>query len=266
MTMLEEIFANKHLEVEARKRQVPLAGLLAEAEKAPCAPDFIQAIRCVGYAPALIAEVKFASPSKGCLVEEPDPVVLAQTYAENRAAALSVLTDEKYFQGHLDYLKQIHAVLPELPLLRKDFIYDPYQIYETRAAGASAVLLITAHFDQAQLTGLHRLVLSLGMTALVEVHNHRELETALRIEGLQLLGVNNRDLHTFNVDLQTCLELRQLVPQEICFVAESGIHNAAEVHQLRKAGVDAMLVGEALVTASDIGEKIRSLTTRELVV
>ena len=156
-------------------------------------------------------------------------------------------------------MRKIHIALPQLPLLRKDFIYDPYQVYEARAAVASAVLLIAAHLDPAELADLHALALSLGMAALVEVHNRTELEAALHLDGLSLLGVNNRDLHTFKVDLQTCLDLRPLVPSGICLVAESGIHTAEDVDRLSSAGVDAMLVGEALVTAHDVGKKIRSL-------
>jgi indole-3-glycerol phosphate synthase len=263
MTILDEIFAHKRVEVEARKRDLPLAKLRSVAESAPPAPDFIHAIRSAEFSPALIAEVKFASPSKSILVENTDPVILARTYAGNGAAAISVLTDEKYFRGHLDYLRRIRTALPLIPLLRKDFICDPYQVYEARAAVASAVLLIAAHLDPVQLADLHALTISLDMAALVEVHNRTELEAALRLEGLGLLGVNNRDLHTFKVDLQICLDLYPLVPPEVCFVAESGIHTAEDVHRLSAAGVDAMLVGEALVTATDVGKKIRTLMGRE---
>jgi indole-3-glycerol phosphate synthase len=263
MTILDEIFAHKRLEVEMRKRALPLAELRLAAGKAPLSPSFIRALRRSQSSPALIAEVKFASPSKGILVENPAPVSLAETYAANGAAAISVLTDEKYFRGSLGYLQQIHAALPGVPLLRKDFIYDPYQVYEARLAGASAVLLIVAQLDPAQLAGLHTLILSLGMAALVEVHDRTELDAALRIKELSLLGVNNRDLHTFNVDLQACLDMRRLVPADICFVAESGIHTAGDVQQLRAARVDAMLVGEALVTAPNIPEEMRTFTNPE---
>ena len=263
MTILDEIFAYKRIEVETRKHRIPLSDLRSSAEQAPPSPGFIQALRSAKCSPALIAEIKFASPSKGVLVANPAPVFLAQNYAANGAAAISVITDEKYFHGHLDYLQHIHAVLPGVPLLRKDFICDPYQVYEARLAGASALLLIAAHLAPAQLADLHALALSLGMAALVEVHNRAELEAALQLEGLGLLGVNNRDLHTFNVDLQTCLNLRPLVPAGICYVAESGIHTTQDVHRLRRAGVDAMLIGEALVTAPDIAEKIRTFMAPE---
>ena len=170
-----------------------------------------------------------------------------------------MLTDEKYFQGHLDYLRQIHAASPHVPLLRKDFLCDPYQIYEARAAGASAVLLIAAYLDPAFLAGLHALTLELGMVPLVEVHDRRELVKVLDISPA-LVGINNRDLHDFTVSLETTLTLRPHVPTEICLVSESGIHTAEDVRRLSEAGVDAMLIGEALVTASDVGEKIQSLT------
>ena len=264
MTILDEIFAHKRIEVETRKRKIPLAELRSISEGLPPSPDFINTIRDAEYSPALIAEIKFASPSKGILVEEPNPVALARIYAGNGATAISVLTDEKYFHGHLDYLRQIHAALPSMPLLRKDFICDAYQVYEACAAGASAVLLITAHLDPAQVTDLHALALSLGMVALVEVHNRAELEAALQVNELALLGVNNRDLKTFKVDLQTCLDLRPFVPSGICFVAESGIHTPEDIQRLRRANVDATLIGEALVTASDAGQKMKTLMNREV--
>jgi len=264
MTILDEIFAHKRIEVETRKRKIPLAELRSISEGMPPSPDFINAIRDAEYSPALIAEVKFASPSKGILVENPNPVNLARLYAGNGAAAISVLTDEKYFHGHLDFLRQIHTALPSMPLLRKDFICDSYQVYEACAAGASAVLLISAQLGPAQLTDLHALALSLGMAALVEVHNRAELEAALQVNELGLLGVNNRDLHTFKVDLQTCLHLCSLVPSGICFVAESGIHTTDDVRRLSAAGVDAVLIGEALVTAPDAGQKMKTLMNREV--
>ncbi len=264
MTILDEIFTHKRIEVETHKRKIPLAELRSISEGAPPSPGFIHAIRIAENSPALIAEVKFASPSKGILVEGLNPVSLAHIYAGNGAAAISVLTDEKYFHGHLDYLRQIHTALPSMPLLRKDFICDPYQVYEACSAGASAILLITAHLDPALLADLHALVLSLGMAVLVEVHNRTELEAALQLDGLGLLGVNNRDLKTFKVDLQTCLDLRPLVPPGICFVAESGVHAADDVRRLSAAGVDAVLIGEALVTAPDVGQRIRTLMNREV--
>ncbi len=263
MNILDEIFAHKRIEIEAQKKAVSLADVRAEAEASPRPPDFVHALRAsrsYGRMPALIAEVKFASPSKGLLVRRPDPVGLAGKYVEAGAAAVSVLTDEKYFQGRLQYLRDIHHRFPAVPLLRKDFLCDPYQVYEARAAGAAAVLLIAACLDPALLADLHALANELGLAALVEVHDRAGLETAMKIAGLALLGVNNRDLRTFRVDLQTCLDLRALVPASICFVAESGIHAREEVQRLSAAGVEAMLVGEALVTAPDVMQAVYNLT------
>jgi len=259
MDILAEIFANKRLEVAARKRISPLAQVRRLAEESAQPADFVRALRGAAYSPALIAEVKFRSPSKGELVTNPDPLGLTGTYALHGAVAISVLTDEKYFGGHLDILRQIHAALPHMPLLRKDFIFDPYQVYESRATGASAILLIAASLKPHLLAELHALALSLNVTPLVEVHDQRELEAALGLPGLKLMGVNNRNLHTFRVDLQTCLDLRPRVPPEVCFVAESGIHGPEDVRKLAKAGVNAALIGEALVTAADPGAKIQEL-------
>ncbi len=257
--ILAEIFANTRLEVAARKRIIPLAQVRRAAEQSGRPIDFVQSIRRSALSPALIAEVKFHSPSRGELARDPDPQKLAHPYARNGAAAISVLTDEKYFHGRLEYLVAIHAALPEMPLLRKDFIFDPYQVYETRAAGASAVLLIVAALEPALLARLHGLALSLELAPLVEVHNRQELEVTLRVPQVRLIGVNNRDLHSFKVDLQTCLELRPLVPKEVCFVAESGIQSSEDMARLEKAGVDAVLIGEALVTAPDVSNKVRDL-------
>jgi indole-3-glycerol phosphate synthase len=262
MNILSEIFAHKRLEVEASKQTLPLAELRRRAEQAPPAADFIQSLRQAPIVPALIAEVKFHSPSKGMLVMQLDPLSLAAIYAQHGAAAISVLTDEKFFHGRLEYLSAIHSALPSVPLLRKDFIFDPFQVYESRAAGASAILLIAASLDHNLLKDLHDLAVSLGMAALVEVHDEEDLKAALRLPGLELIGVNNRDLHTFTVRLETCLQLRQLVPKEILFVAESGIHNRADIELLAKNEVNAVLIGEALVTASDPGEKMDELISR----
>jgi indole-3-glycerol phosphate synthase len=213
---------------------------------------------------ALIAEVKKASPSKGLLRHQFDPLELASTYAENGAAGISVLTDSRYFQGKLAYLTQIRDQLQQSlgdnrpVLLRKDFIFDPYQVYQARAAGADALLLIVAVLKDKELAALLALARKLGMTALVEVHDRTELERALSLRP-RLIGVNNRDLRDFSVDLNTCIELRQYVPADVCFVAESGIHTAADVIRLAQEGVDAVLVGEALVKAKDVGAKVREL-------
>jgi indole-3-glycerol phosphate synthase len=239
----------------------------AGAALAPAPRDLIAALRTAPGV-ALIAEVKRASPSKGVLRPDLDPVELAVTYAAGGASAISVLTDERFFQGRLEHLTHIRAQVAShpaddhqpqpLPLLRKDFIVHAYQVYEARAAGADALLLIAAVLSDAELEGLLSLTHALGMAALVEVHNEQELRRVLRLAP-RLIGVNNRDLTDFSVDLNVCLRLRPLIPPGVCMVAESGIHTRADVARLAAAGVDAMLVGEALVTASDIGAKIREL-------
>ncbi len=259
MDILSEIFANKRIEVQARQRVLPLEELRRQAEAAPAPADLIRTIRQAATSPALIAEVKFHSPSRGRLVKKPDPVKLTSIYAQNEAAGISVLTDEKYFRGRLEYLHLIHTALPQIPLLQKDFIFDPYQLYEARAAGASSVLLIAAYLHADLLTDLHALALSLGLAPLVEVHNLAELEAALSLPKLQMLGVNNRNLHTFKVDLRICLSLRSQVPNEVCFVAESGIRDQKDIRTLADAKVDAVLIGEALVTADDPSTKIKGL-------
>jgi len=263
MNILDEIFAYKRVEVAERMRARPLNQVRRDAELTPSPLDFVKALRfdLTGRrrtAPALIAEVKHASPSRGVLVENFDPLRLARIYQENGAAAISVLTDERYFQGCLEHLGAIAQLTPRLPLLRKDFTCDPYQVYEARAAGADAMLLITAYLDPVQLRDLQSLINELGMAALVEVHSRAELEAALPLHPA-LVGVNNRDLRDFTVRLETTLELRPLAPAEICLVAESGIHTPADVARLAQGGVDAILVGEALVRAPDTAAKVRSL-------
>jgi indole-3-glycerol phosphate synthase len=257
--ILDRILANKHTEVAQRRITVPIAHLREQALAQTPPRDFLGAVKRAGR-PALIAECKKASPSKGLLRPEYDPAQLARTYAENGAAALSVLTDEKFFQGALSDLTAAREAA-ELPALRKDFIVDCYQVYEARAVGADAVLLIVAALRLEQLQELHAQISALGMTALVEVHDEAEVETALQIAP-KLIGVNNRNLHDFTVDLQTTGRLRKCIPVEIALVAESGIHTAEDVACVRDMGVDTILVGEALVTASDVGAKVRELVTR----
>jgi len=257
--ILDRILANKYLEVAQRRIALPIEPLREQALVQTLPRDFIGALQQVGR-PALIAECKKASPSKGLLRPEYDPAQLARTYAENGAAALSVLTDEKFFQGSLNHLS-VARDAAGLPALRKDFVVDGYQVYEARAAGADAVLLIVAALRLDQMQELHQLINELGMTALVEVHDEAEVETALKI-GPKLIGVNNRNLHDFTVDLQTTARLRKCIPTEIALVAESGIRAAEDVACVRDMGVDAILVGEALVTASDVGAKVRELVTK----
>jgi indole-3-glycerol phosphate synthase len=257
--ILDRILANKYLEVAQRRIVVPIEQMREQALAQTPPRDFLGALQRAGR-PALIAECKKASPSKGLLRPDYDPAQLARTYAENGAAALSVLTDEKFFQGSLNDLSTAREAA-KLPALRKDFIVDSYQVYEARAAGSDAVLLIVAALRLDQLQELQQLINELGMTALAEVHDESEVETALKI-GPKLIGVNNRNLHDFSVDLQTTGRLRKCIPPEIAFVAESGIHSAEDVSRVRDMGVDAILVGEALVTASDVGMKVRELVTR----
>ena len=209
--------------------------------------------------PRLIAEVKYRSPSKGILCPDFDHLGLARTYAKNGAAAISILTDEKYFGGSLDYLRKIAALTLGIPLLRKDFIFDHYQLLEARAAGASAVLLIVAMLKPEQLRDLLTAARELGLEALVETHTSDEVEEALEV-GARVIGVNNRDLHTFNVSLETSLQLRPQIPSDVVMVAESGIHTTDDIARLAAAGVDAMLIGEGLVTALDVGAKVREFT------
>jgi indole-3-glycerol phosphate synthase len=282
MTILDDIIKYKrHEELPKQMQTREPAVVRAEAALSPKPRDFVAALRATNRV-ALIGEVKKASPSKGLLRHNFDPVELAQTYVANGAAAISVLTDARYFQGKLEYLSQIRKALgvtadrrpktasspPRLlasspPLLRKDFVFHPYQVYEARAAGADALLLIAAVLNDKELADLLALTHELGLTALIEVHDRAELERVLPLQP-RLIGVNNRDLRDFSVDLNLCIELRQHVPADICFVAESGIHTAADVAQLAKEGIDAILVGEALMKAKDVGAKVRELISYEL--
>jgi indole-3-glycerol phosphate synthase len=258
-TILDEILCWKRGEIARDKATVSLAAIRAEAALAPPTRDFAGALGTPGI--SLIAEIKRASPSKGVLRSDLDPVALARTYEANGAAAVSVLTDEHYFQGSLDDLRAVQKSI-DLPVLRKDFILEPYQVYQARAAGADAVLLIVAALDDQALQALLHLAEGLGMAALVEVHNAAELKQALSTvvnHDRRLIGVNNRDLHTFAVDLGTTEKLRALVPSEAILVSESGIHSRSDVQRLEAMGADAILVGETLVRAQDAGTKVREL-------
>jgi len=259
-TILDKILAQKVEETAALKQRLSEAHLRrkvevsADAERAP--RDFAAALRRETV--ALIAEVKKASPSKGVLVADFDPLRIARTYSENGAAAVSVLTDERFFQGQIGYLAAVRAEVP-LPVLRKDFLIDEYQIYYSRAMLADAVLLIVAALDDAQLRDLHSLSQELGMAALVEVHDEAELDRALKI-GASLIGVNNRNLHTFEVDLETTALLAQRTPPDVLLVAESGISSADDVRHMGELGAHAVLVGEGLVTAPDMGGMVRAFS------
>lgn len=258
MTKLEEILAYKQVELEARIRERPLTTVVQEMGLALPPLELLAALCQRGAWPALIAECKRASPSRGVLAAQLNPPEMARVYAENGAAAVSVLTDERFFQGSLEDLRGVAKARVGVPLLRKDFIFDLYQVYEARAAGADAVLLIVAALDRKRLRSLHDLAHQLGMGVLVEVHDRDEVETALTCEP-RFIGINNRNLHDFSVRLETSLDLRQAIPAEICVVAESGIRTAEDVCRLAEVGVNAVLVGEGLVTAEDIPAKVRSL-------
>jgi indole-3-glycerol phosphate synthase len=257
--ILEKIVAVKHQEVAAALARKPLAAMRADAESRVLTRDFVGAMRAKIAAglPAVIAEVKKASPSKGVLRADFIPADIAQSYAEHGAACLSVLTDQQFFQGSIDYLKQARASC-DLPVLRKDFMVDPYQVYEARAMGADCVLLIAACLDDAQMQGLEALALSLDMAVLVEVHDGAELQRALKLKT-PLLGINNRNLKTFDVSLSTTLGLLKDVPASHLLVTESGISTAADVQRMRAAGVHAFLVGEVFMRADEPGQALAEL-------
>lgn len=255
-TILDTILAHKAEEVSARRASVPLERFENAARLVSPARDFRAALHRPTV--ALIAEVKHASPSKGVLIDPFDPVALGAVYAQNGAAAISVLTDERFFQGHLDHLSAVCRAV-DVPVLRKEFVIDPYQVYEGRAAGADALLLIVAALDDARLEDLHALIEALGMAALVEVHNEAELERALRVDP-RLIGVNNRDLATFTVDLATTERLVRLIPPGVTLVAESGLHTPGDVARMGAAGADAVLIGASLVTAARRGRLVKTLS------
>ena len=255
---LWEIVESKRLELEEERRTFPLS-LLEEMTLKQTPPlDFASALRGEGV--KLIAEVKKASPSRGVIRAGFDPLKIAEIYAANGASAISVLTESKYFEGSLNHLRDIKAMLKDegLPLLRKDFILDPYQIYQSRAYGADAVLLIVAILSPENLNELLLLSSGLGMSSIVEVHEEAELEIALK-SGAKIIGINNRDLSSFEVDLATTKRLRPLIPSEVVVISESGIKDRSDIEKLEGWGVDAVLVGEALMAAADIALKMREL-------
>jgi indole-3-glycerol phosphate synthase len=258
MSILEQIYAHKRLEVAAAERVRPLDAVIRDAEAAPAPPDFMLPFQVhAAGSVAMIAEIKRRSPSKGDLNPDLDPARTARTYRDAGAAAISVLTDAKYFAGNLEDLR-LAAAASGLPVLRKDFIFSPYQIFEARAAGASAALLIVGMLADPLLAELVTCVLEAGLTALVEVHSRDEIERALE-SGAGLIGINNRDLHSFDVRLETTFELRQVIPAGIPVIAESGIGRRADITALARAGVDGVLIGEALVRAQDPGRLLREL-------
>jgi indole-3-glycerol phosphate synthase len=256
-TILDRIVANTRVELEAAKARKSLDELRVQSASAPITRGFAEALRRPGI--SLIAEVKKASPSRGVLLADFDPVWLAQRYAEGGASAISVLTDGKNFQGSLEHLAAIRVALPDgPPLLRKDFIFDEYQLHEARVNGADAVLLIVAILDEALLSRLLVAAKALGLDALVEVHDEAEMARAATADAT-LIGINNRDLKTFDIDLATTERLAPLAPNGATIVAESGIFTQADMQRLEDAGVHAALIGESIVTADDPAEKIREL-------
>ena len=257
--ILEKIVAVKREEVAAAQKRKPLEVVRADAWSRVLTRDFVGAMRAkitAGEA-AVIAEIKKASPSKGVLRADFIPADIAQSYAENSAACLSVLTDQQFFQGSVDYLKQARASC-DLPVLRKDFIVDAYQIYESRVMGADAILLIAACLDDAQMADFEAQSHALDMAVLVEVHDRDELMRALKLKT-PLIGINNRNLRSFEVNLETTLSLLGDVPKDRLLVTESGVRTRADVERMRAASVHAFLVGEAFMRAADPGEALAEL-------
>jgi indole-3-glycerol phosphate synthase len=259
--ILKKILAVKAQEVASAKPVRPLPQIRAEAKRAAPVRDFVAAIRAKisSGLPAVIAEIKKASPSKGVIRADFHPAEIAQSYAKNGAACLSVLTDEQFFQGSAEYLKQARAAC-ELPVLRKDFIVDEYQILDARAMGADAILLIASALTLSQMKKFEKLAQQLGMAVLVEVHDGDELEIALQL-STPLIGINNRNLRTFEVSLQTTLELLSQIPQDRIVVTESGIFTAEDVKLMRNNQVHTFLVGEAFMRANDPGIELARVFT-----
>ena len=254
--ILDDIVAYKREELALQKQRVSLEQLQDMPLFHAHPPGFFQTLS-TWNGRTVIAEVKKASPSKGVIRQDFDPLALALTYEASGAAAISVLTEKKFFQGSLDYLKQIRQQVA-LPLLRKDFVFDDYQVYEARAYGASAILLIVAILEDAQLQDLSHLAQTQGIDCLVEVHDEAECERALA-QGVSLLGINNRDLCTFHTTIETSERLVQGIPSDVLVVSESGLSTRYQLDRLEAQGVRAFLIGETLMTAPDPGEPLRSL-------
>ncbi len=257
--ILRRIIERKLEEVEQRRTNKPVAELQASLTELDSTRGFVRALqaRLERHQPAVIAEIKKASPSKGVIREHFDPPAIADSYQQGGAACLSVLTDMDFFQGADDYLRQARAAC-ELPVIRKDFTIDEYQIFEARALGADCVLLIVAVLEQGRLRALYQLAHELGMDALVEVHNEQEMSRALELE-LPMVGINNRDLRSFDTSLQTTIDMLRMVPADCFVVTESGIHNRQDVQLMQRHGVNAFLVGEAFMRAEDPGQALANL-------
>jgi len=263
--ILEEIVWHKETEVEQMRERMPLRELQQKVVRLPPPLNFVEALRQANTQPALIAEVKKASPSKGVIREDFDPVAIAQAYQQAGASCISVLTDQKFFQGSFTYLREIRASV-EIPLLCKDFVIYPYQIYLARINGADAVLLIAAILSDQDLQYFLKIAHGLGMAALVEVHTLSEMERVLALEGVTLIGINNRNLETFSVDLNVTCEILQdrkqrLQERGILIVSESGLHTPADLAQVYQAGAQAVLIGESLVKQADPAQAIATLFT-----
>ncbi|MBU0654728.1 MAG: indole-3-glycerol phosphate synthase TrpC [Gammaproteobacteria bacterium] len=257
--ILQKILQTKQEEIAARSAVRSLAQLRADASSALPVRGFLASMqqRIGAGDPAIIAEVKKASPSKGIIRPDFDPSAIARSYQQGGAACLSVLTDAQYFQGHEDYLQAARAAC-QLPVIRKDFIIDPYQVYEARAINADCILLIVAALEDSQMQELYRLATELGMDVLIEAHDRAELERALRLNA-PLIGINNRNLRTFETSLQTTIGLLDDIPENVLLVTESGIHTQADVQLMREHGVHAFLVGEAFMRAADPGMELKHL-------
>ena len=256
--ILDKIVADVLIELAAKKRCMPLAEMARYAQKQSPPLNFTAALR--DNSVRLIAEVKKASPSRGVICPNFNPVDIARIYAANGAAAISVLTEPKYFQGSLDYVRDIKKATADkpLPLLRKDFIIDPYQVFEARAYGADSILLIVAILTSDKLSELLQLSHQLGMMSLVEVHNESELDIAVK-SNAKIIGINNRDLNSFKVNLKTTARLRPFIPPNRIVVSESGIKSRQDMAKLKEWGINAALIGEALMTAPNIAVKMKAL-------
>jgi len=255
--ILDEIVAHKKLEVEIQKKELSLDDIkhgLENLNKVRYFKDAISAVNRVN----LIAEIKKASPSRGIIKEDFDPEAIASIYENNGAAAISVLTDEKFFQGNLSYLSKVKSSTSTAPILRKDFIIDEYQIFQSKLAGADAILLIAAILEFSELKRFLEISHNIGLECLVEVHTEDELNVVLKADA-PIIGINNRDLNTFNTDIQASVRLTKLIPKDKIIVSESGISTKDHIQLLRDCGVNAFLIGESLMKSDDIGGKMRQL-------
>lgn len=259
MNTLDRICADKRVHVEAQKQLISLENLKSKIKKISLSKGFIRQILDFKSSQKipLITEVKKASPSKGIIREDFDPVEIAKTYEQSGAACLSVLTDEPYFQGKDEYFIAIRDAV-SLPMLRKDFMIDPYQIYESRAMGADCILIIMAALSDSEAAELYDLSRTLGMDVLVEVHDEKELERAINL-GPQMIGVNNRNLKTLEVDIENGIRMAKNIPDAVVKIGESGIYTADDLQQLKAAGFQGFLIGESLMRENDIGQAVKNL-------